>query len=91
MATMMAREAWTDERLDDLNKRVDDGFTEMRQEFRAIRAETKAEFQAIRGETNQHFAETNEVIAALHRLTVQMFASMTLGFLGIIVTILARG
>ena len=31
------REAWTDERLDDLNHRVDDGFREMRTEFRAVR------------------------------------------------------
>ena len=43
---MMAREAWTDERLDDLNKKVDNldyrmeaGFAEMRTEFRAMRAE----------------------------------------------------
>ncbi|HEX6455300.1 MAG TPA: hypothetical protein VF009_02130 [Solirubrobacterales bacterium] len=36
---VMAREAWTDERLDDLNKKVDDGFRDMREEFRAVRAE----------------------------------------------------
>jgi hypothetical protein len=36
---VMAREAWTDARLDDLNKRVDDGFGEMREEFRALRSE----------------------------------------------------
>ena len=43
---VMAREAWTDERLDDLNARVDRlerrmdaGFTEMRQEFQALRAD----------------------------------------------------
>jgi hypothetical protein len=32
------REKWTDKRLDDLNKKVDDGFTEMRSEFRAVRS-----------------------------------------------------
>lgn len=36
------REKWTDERLDDLNTRVDDGFGEMRTEFRAVRAEMAA-------------------------------------------------
>ncbi len=36
---VMARDAWTDGRLDDLNKKVDDGFTEMRTEFRAMRGE----------------------------------------------------
>jgi hypothetical protein len=36
---VMAREAWTDERLDDLNKKVDDGFKDMREELRALRGE----------------------------------------------------
>jgi hypothetical protein len=36
------REAWTDERLDDLNRRVDKGFREMREEFRAVRGEMSA-------------------------------------------------
>jgi hypothetical protein len=46
IVAVMVREAWTDERLDDLNKRVggiedrmDAGFTEMRQEFVAVRTE----------------------------------------------------
>jgi hypothetical protein len=43
---VMARDQWTDERLDDLNARVDRleqrmdaGFAEMRDEFRALRAD----------------------------------------------------
>jgi hypothetical protein len=36
------RDAWTDERLDDLNHRVDEGFKEMREEFRAARGEVAA-------------------------------------------------
>jgi hypothetical protein len=43
---VMAREAWTDHRLDDLNTRVEGidrrmeaGFKEMREEFRAVRME----------------------------------------------------
>jgi hypothetical protein len=36
------RDAWTDERLDDLNHRVDEGFKEMREEFRAARSEMGA-------------------------------------------------
>lgn len=39
---VMAREAWTDERLDDLNHRVDEGFKEMREEFGAVRGELGA-------------------------------------------------
>lgn len=39
----MAREAWTDERLDDLKATVDTGFTETRAEFRALQAEIRAQ------------------------------------------------
>jgi hypothetical protein len=40
------REAWTDERLDDLNHRVDEGFRDMREEFRAVRGEMSAMYRA---------------------------------------------
>jgi hypothetical protein len=36
---MMAREAWTDERLDDLARRVDRGFDEVKGEIRDLRSE----------------------------------------------------
>jgi hypothetical protein len=39
---VMARETWTDERLDDLNAKVDRGFQEMRTELRDIRTEIGA-------------------------------------------------
>jgi hypothetical protein len=39
---VMAREAWTDERLDDLKGSVDTGFAEVRAEFRAVRGEIAA-------------------------------------------------
>lgn len=52
---VMARDVWTDERLDDLNKRVDEGFKETREEFRAVRAEMKSEFQAVRSEMKSEF------------------------------------
>ena len=35
--TAAVREKWTDERLDDLNGKVDDGFADMRAGFRAVR------------------------------------------------------
>ena len=44
------RKTWTDERLDDLNKKVDDGFTDTRAEFRALRGDMKSEFREVRGE-----------------------------------------
>jgi hypothetical protein len=39
---MAAGDKWTDERLDDLNQKVDEGFREMHEEFRAVRAELGA-------------------------------------------------
>lgn len=44
---VMAREAWTDERLDDLNARVDRGFDEVKGEIRDLRAEMNSRFAAV--------------------------------------------
>ena len=91
---VMAREVWTDERLDDLNKRVDEGFRETREEFRAVRSEMKGEFQAVRGEIQGVRGDLGGQIAALHRMTFQLFVgmmvTMALGFGGLIVTLLIQ-
>jgi hypothetical protein len=42
MTVMVPREKWTDERLDDLNKKVDDVRTEMREGFARIDADIRA-------------------------------------------------
>jgi hypothetical protein len=99
---VMARETWTDERLDDLNKKVDDGFNDMHMEFRALRGETRGEFQAVRAEMKGEFqavrAEMNggfqglrNEIATLNRnlmqLTWGLIGTMLVGFLGTIVAI----
>ena len=99
---VMVREVWTDERLDDLNKRVDEGFKETREEFRAVRSEMKSEFQAVRAEIKSEFqsvrgeiqavrGDLGGQIAALHRTTFQLFVGMMvtmgLGFGGLIVTL----
>jgi hypothetical protein len=46
MATM-AREAWTDGRLDDLTKRVDDGFERNDGQFVELRREMNGRFNAV--------------------------------------------
>lgn len=79
MAVAMARDSWTDERLDDLNDRVDSlerrmdtGFGEMREEFRAVRAE----------------------IASNQRTLVQIGAGIwvtsLVGFLGIVAAVVTQ-
>jgi hypothetical protein len=77
MAAM--REAWTDERLDDLNLRVEKGFERVDRELLALRVEMRSEFTALRSE-----------IAAFQRMFLQlsggMFATTVIGFAGLIAT-----
>lgn len=80
---VMARDSWTDDRLDDLNKKVDEGFTDMRTEFRALRTEMGEEFRATRDE-----------MAASRRAMMQMAAAIwittAVGFLGVIATVITQ-
>jgi hypothetical protein len=76
----MAREAWTDERLDDLNIRVDGGFEEMRQEFRAVRGE----IQGVRGEMGEIRAELSALNRTIHQFLFAIVGTIFLGFMGTI-------
>ncbi|MGN6257843.1 MAG: hypothetical protein ACTHN3_08865 [Solirubrobacterales bacterium] len=80
---VMARETWTDHRLDDfresvnqrfdaLDKKVDNGFKEMRQDSRELRAEVIA--------TNRH----------INQLTYGLIGTMLVGFLGTIVAVVTQ-
>jgi hypothetical protein len=51
LMAVMAREAWTDERLDDLNKKVDDGFAKVDARFQRLEARMDAQF----GQLNERF------------------------------------
>jgi hypothetical protein len=53
METM--REAWTDERLDDLNQKVDRGFDRVETEIRSQRQEFKSDIGDLRAEMNARF------------------------------------
>jgi hypothetical protein len=52
VAVMMPREKWTDERLDDLNKKVDDGFANVRAEMREGFARVDADIRELRAEVS---------------------------------------
>jgi predicted nuclease with TOPRIM domain len=54
------RESWTDERLDDLNHKVDLGFERLDADIRGLRVETKTEFVALRGEMKTGFDRVDE-------------------------------
>jgi hypothetical protein len=99
------RDVWTDERMDDLNHRVDEGFKEVGHEFRALRLEMRTEFTAVRSEMREEFAAVrsemrteftavrSEMIA-MNRTLMQVGAgivvSMFVGFAGTIATILTH-
>lgn len=74
---VMPREKWTDERLDDLNKKVDDGFADLKAEI----ADTKAEMRA-------GFARVDTEIRELRREMNAMNRNMLAGFFVIVAAII---
>lgn len=102
---VMTREAWTDERLDDLkehvasiDRRMAAGFAEMRSEFIRFREKMETEFVAVRKETHREFSTLRTEIAAQfdaqNRMVIQlfggMFATFVIGFVGTIATVLTQ-
>jgi hypothetical protein len=89
------RESWTDNRMDALNRRVGDGFTQVDQRFdrveadlRDLRVETRTEFAAVRQESAALRQEMNARFDAMQRLILQvgggMIATTMAGFLGLV-------
>jgi hypothetical protein len=62
-------QAWTDERLNDLNKKVDAGFAEAKTEFRAVRGAIGA---------------LSRTIMAMWLTMIFGFAGIILGFAGVL-------
>jgi hypothetical protein len=83
---VMAREAWTDERLDDLNARVERGFGEVKKEVADLRSETQAEFRALRSEMNSRFDKADSRFDSMQRTMiigfVTLFASIVASVIG---------
>lgn len=69
------RDAWTDERLDDLNQRVDLGFGELRGELRGLRQK----MHALHSEMNSRF---DSIQRSTMQLTIAMTAAIIAGFGG---------
>lgn len=66
---VMAREAWTDQRLDDLNERIasierrmEVGFAEIRAEFKSVREAMDAGFKEAREAMDTGLKETREAL-----------------------------
>lgn len=75
---VMAREKWTDERLDDLNVRVDRGFEEVKGEIR----ETKGEVRELRKEMNTRFGAIDARLDSNQRTMILGFASIVASVIG---------
>lgn len=76
---VMAREVWTDERLEDLNRRVDEGFKE-----------TRAEFRAMRTELGEVRAEVSALARVVAPLAYGLIGTLLIGFLGIAATLVVK-
>ena len=91
---VMAREKWTDERLDDLAGRVDRGFAEVKGEVRDLRAEMNERFNSIDGRFNSvdsRFSSIDDRFDAMQRTMVIGFASIVASVVGAVVAGLALG
>ena len=60
MTVMVPREKWTDERLDDLNKKVEDGFAETKAEMREGFARVDGDMKDLRREMDARFDKVDK-------------------------------
>jgi hypothetical protein len=92
---VMAREAWTDQRLDDLKENVSHRFDEVDRRFDRVEAdirEVKAELREFRVETNSRFEAMNVRFDSMQRMMIvgfiTLFASIWATVLGAILAVL---
>ncbi|MGN6587355.1 MAG: hypothetical protein ACTHKT_07785 [Solirubrobacterales bacterium] len=75
---VMAREAWTDKRLDDLKENVNERFDQVDQRFDRI----EKDIREMRVEMKAGFAEVNARIDSMQRTMVVCFSGMTASIVG---------
>jgi chromosome segregation ATPase len=89
---VMAREAWTDERLDDLNGRMDKGFDELKERIREVKGEireVKGEIRDTKGEVKELRKEMNARFDAVDARFDAMQRTLVLGLVGMTASIVA--
>ena len=79
---VMARELWTDERLDDLAKRMDKGFDEVKGEVQELRQEMNSRLSAIDGRFDK-LQQT--LILGLAGMTASIVASVIGGVFAVLI------
>lgn len=89
---MLVREAWTDERLDDLKASMEAEFAELRADMRSMRGEigaVRAEIGEVREEVGELRGEMNAKFDALNRtlqISFGLMGAVLAGILGLIGT-----
>jgi archaellum component FlaC len=89
MAMMMPREAWTDERLDDLSTRVDNGFARMDARFDRMEArfdKVDERFERMDQRFDERFERMEDRFAALQRTLMQGGFVIIAALVGLIAT-----
>jgi len=76
----MERAAWTDERLDDLSRRMDAGFERVDADIRELRAELRTEMAGLR-------ADLGGRIDALQVTLVRVGGGVIVGLVGVIAAV----
>ena len=84
-----ARATWTDERLDDLSSRIDDGFRRIDQDTRELGTRIDAQGRELGARIDTQGAELSRRIDALQRTMVQFGGGMILAILLTLLSVIA--
>lgn len=86
---VMAREAWTDERLDDLGARMEKGFDEVKGEIRDLRTDMDTGIGELRNEMNSRFDSMEGRFDAIQGRFDSMQRTMIIGLVSIVASLIA--
>jgi tetrahydromethanopterin S-methyltransferase subunit G len=78
--TVTARHTWTDQRLDDLNTKVDKGFEQVDRRFEQV----DRRFEKVEAEIRELRSEMNSRFDSMQRTMVGGFVGMTASIVGAI-------
>ena len=80
------RETWTDERLDDLNLKVDRGFELMERRFDRV----DDRFERVEAKFDEKFERVDEKFEALYRLIIQLGGGSLAALIGILGVLMVK-
>lgn len=87
MAVMMTpRETWTDQRLDDLNKKVDEGFADNKAEIADTKVEMRGRFDCVEVRIDAQFAQMNARFDRMQYTLIGGGAVIVAALIGVIAT-----